>query len=202
MQKKIFIILSIVLVLVLCIWVVSTPGLISQKSCFDYEDWSDMQDEPWMIITGYKDSKYCSKDIVMPSEIKGVPVKEIGRGAFFMKRVQSVVLPEGLEHIKEAAFFGNSIDTLIIPSSVIGVYELAFYGNEITELIIEDGVVHILDQAFYNNKLESIIIPNSVGDLQFGAFMNNPISEIIIDREDNIFADEWEEIGFPIELLP
>lgn len=122
--------------------------------------WNNGDD--YISTNEYVDNRWCSKDVVIPSEIKGISVREIGGSAFSRKEINSLQLSDSIEHIKRFAFYGNNLKKVNIPGSVITVYENALSGNQINELDIEEGVQMIFYHAFEDNYIRIVEIPSSV----------------------------------------
>ena len=78
-------------------------------------------------------------NVVIPSEIDGLPVTRIGNDAFKGKNnVTGVVLPETLEYIGEYAFYDldNLTGVLVIPKSVKTIGGHAFQVSGVTGVVI------------------------------------------------------------------
>ena len=125
------------------------------------------------IITGYYGEE---KKLIIPSELNGHPVAEIGDEAFFRNRfVNSVVIPEGVKTIGKKAFCKcRFLNTVIIPESVETIKETAFSGNRyLSSVMLPYGLKVIGDSAFSDcDKLSSVEIPGSVTSLGDFAFWN------------------------------
>ncbi len=115
-----------------------------------------------------------SETIIIPSEIQGYRVTEIGENAFAdCSTLTSISLPDGLISIGEGAF-GNclSLTSIEIPNTVTNIGGYAFYGcSSLGSVIIPDDVTSIGESAFYGcTSLNSVQIPDSVeciGDYAF-----------------------------------
>lgn len=87
------------------------PATLVEKS-----DYSYTVENGCVTITGYAGSK---RQIVIPSDIGGMPVTKIGESAFRDCAITSVIIPDGVKYIDWFAFSGCSILAKIsIPSSV------------------------------------------------------------------------------------
>ena len=129
-------------------------------------------------ITGY--SRSGPKDVVIPSEINGVPVTVIGSGALDNLDLSSLVLPDTIVIIRDSAFAYNNLTNLVIPNSVEIIDSWSFYMNNITNLTIGNKVKRIGDSAFEFSSLTSVTIPDSVTFLGNYAFRENKLTKINI----------------------
>lgn len=100
------------------------------------------------VITRYTGT---SKDVVIPDEIEGVDVVEIGFYAFEAKYdVRSVVVPETVTLIGEGAFMDcASLETINIPEAVTGIDRGAFVAcTSLKEMTIPENVTYVHEEAF------------------------------------------------------
>ena len=99
-------------------------------------------------ITGYTGS---AESLVIPSELGGKPVTEIGEWAFaYYSSLTEVTIPEGVTSIRAFAFRSCS---------------------SLTKATISEGVTSIGDSAFaYCSSLTEVTIPKSVTSIEFFAF--------------------------------
>ena len=86
--------------------------------------------------------------ISIPSEINGLPVKEIDRFAFDDKNLTSVIIPDTVEIIGEHAFSRNQISNLKLPISLVSVGEKAFSKNKLVSVCIPETLTEIGKEAF------------------------------------------------------
>lgn len=139
-----------------------------------------------------------SETVQIPSEIDGVPVKEIAEGAFRAdSKLKKLVIAEGVEKIGYSAFAHcKCLETVDIPSSVTDVSAGSFYGtpwledNDDRYIIVGDDVLimyqgaerkpilpkrikHIAKEAFFENEFVMYItLPEGVLDVSDYAFSN------------------------------
>jgi len=85
---------------------------------------SDFKFDGKGTITGYTGS---ATSVVIPSRIGGVPVTAIGRMAFELKGLTSVIIPNSVTTIGAGAFSMNKFTSITIPASVTFIGEYAFY---------------------------------------------------------------------------
>ncbi|AUW37073.1 hypothetical protein C1937_01235 [Metamycoplasma hominis] len=120
-------------------------------------------------------------------------VKEIGESAFSgCKKLEEVILNEGLKKIGAWAFSNTNIESITIPGSVKEIGEGAFLGcKKLEEVILNEGLEKIGAEAFLNTKIESITIPGSVkeiGDMAFSDCTN--LEEVILNEGLEIIGAE------------
>ena len=132
-----------------------TATYCSTRSDFTYTDnGSDI------TITGYTGS---DTDIIIPSNIIGKPVVEIGDNAFKNNTtLTSVIIPDSVTIIGSSAFYGcTGLTSITIPNSVTSIGNYAFvYCSSLTSITIPDSVTTIYSQAFQGSALISINIPS------------------------------------------
>ncbi|MBO5609301.1 MAG: leucine-rich repeat protein [Eubacterium sp.] len=116
-------------------------------------------------ITGV-DSRVTS--IVIPSEIKGYPVRRIGDWAFSDSSLTSVTIPESVNWISKYAFSG--CDNLCVTVTYPFSFSDRYIENVDINVIVSDSVTRIGSGAFKNKRIRNIIIPNSVTSIGDDAF--------------------------------
>ena len=113
-------------------------------------------------------------DIVIPSEVDGIPVTSINRFAFVnCTSLTSIIIPNSVTEIGAGAFKGcTSLTSIIIPNSItkIGVYMIK-YCTSLTSITIPNSVTEI-DEFTFNGctSLTNITIPNSITNISHTAF--------------------------------
>jgi hypothetical protein len=87
-----------------------------------------------IIIDGYTGSQ---KEVIIPSEIDGIPVRIIGERAFYGMSISSVKIPDGVRELSWFAFY-NCFDLhdIYIPASVNSIGYAAFDGCPRKELTL------------------------------------------------------------------
>ena len=101
-------------------------------------------------------------DINMEADPDLKKVKVIGRKSLNDRDLTSVVLPDGLEIIREHTFSNNKLTTIAIPNSVTSIGRGAFSSNQLTNVTIGNSVTSIGYGAFSGNQLTNITIGNGV----------------------------------------
>ena len=179
----------------------------TESSCFVF-------DETTGTITNYKDidanGNECPKDVVIPRQIGGVDVVNIGtvpfdseelsmsrgvtRGldpiiAFREKGLTSVIIPDGVKRIRIMAFRDNQLTSVRIPDSVTTIGDDAFAFNKLTSLTIGNNVQTIGAYAFNENQLTSVTIPDSVTTIGNYAFQLNQLISMTIGNNITTIGD-------------
>ena len=105
-------------------------------------------DDGTLEITKYVGN---SATCVIPSEINGKKVTQIGYNAFSSRtELTSITIPDGVTIIGNSAFSDcTSLETVTIPNSVTQIYTRAFYNcTSLKEVTIPASVTDIGDEAF------------------------------------------------------
>ena len=138
-------------------------------------------------------------NIVIPAEYDGLPVTEVGYGAFQgLDNLTSVILPDSitnlgyyvfancsnltyvrlsssLDYLADHAFLNcSNLNDLIIPESCTGIGGDAFYNcSNLTSIVIPDSVTLVGGHAFWNcTNLTSITISDNITSIGTSAFDN------------------------------
>lgn len=79
--------------------------------------------------------------------------KEIGTQAFYgCSALKDIVLPEGVEYIRDGAFSGAAIEAIHLPNTLKVIEKNAFVCEKLKTITIPASVEKIEAQAFQNNK--------------------------------------------------
>ena len=131
-----------------------------------------------ITITGFIPTM--PREITIPSEINGYPVRSIGPRAFYLRSITSVTIPNSVIYIGAWAFRYSGLESVTIPNSVTHIGGFAFYGNRLESVTISNSVTQIRVFAFSNNQLTSVTIPNSVTRIETSAFARNQLTSVTI----------------------
>lgn len=122
------------------------------------------------IITKYKDE---NPTVVVPGQIKEIPVS-IAPGTFASNNhIQTVYLEEGVTSISPSAFeYCDSLQSIEIPGSVTKIEELAFSNcKQLQSIVIPESVKSIGYLAFFGCKnLKSVTIGSNVKSIGGNVF--------------------------------
>ena len=168
-------------------------------------DWEYSVSDQEVCITKYTGYE---NDVVIPSQLGGLPVTSIGDSAFKKcDRIVSVVIPDGVKTIGHFAFeecaslinitipnsvtflgdgafynCANLTGNITIPYGVENIYWSTFIGCEkLTSVTLPDSVTYIGENAFFRcNSLTDINIPDSVKTIEKAAFYGCGFTSITI----------------------
>ena len=153
------------------------------KSQFEYVDGTE---KGTVMITGYKDE---SKDVTIPSKLRGKKVTQIDTSAFEESDITSIEIGDNVTYIGKSAFRGcKSLKTVKLGKSILNIDEGSF--NDCTSLknveledggnfVIKDGVLLSADMktlyfALPYAKLGNYTCPSEVETINSLAFYNCP----------------------------
>ena len=155
-------------------------------------------------------------DVVIPTSIEGMVVKEIGSSSFEYSRyfnseghvrttssdrttvpyiTNSITIPEEVVYIGEKAFSSNSLRSVVLsPNSKLGRIDTsAFsYCKQLGSITLPSNLRIIGNRAFYYcEKLSSVIIPEGVTEIGSEAFSGcESLTSIVLPNSIKIIGDE------------
>ena len=145
-----------------------------------YVEYTLSEDGTYYIVSGVSGDKRGLKEFVVPEEVDGKPVREIGDGAFFQCYYLTVVtLNDNIEKIGESAFAYCSFSQFTIPDSVTEICYGAFGAcGKLVEITIPESVTTLKPLAFYHcSSLEKAYVKANVTVLEDGVFYNPVYNE-------------------------
>jgi hypothetical protein len=121
------------------------------------------------VVTGYGGNE---RDVKVPANIQGLPVKEIGTRAFRTSKITSVVISEGVTIIGDAAFQNSAaLHSVTLPNSLRTIGSDAFHGcGVLTAITLPNGITEIGVNAFANTALRSVTWPTGASVINDYAF--------------------------------
>lgn len=156
-------------------------------------------------IDGYAGTK---KNLIIPEEIDGYTITEIGNAVFYGEAIQTVVFPSTLKKIGkqafrysdlrsfsfagdetvevgDSAFSETSMEKIIVPANIKSIPWACFSGNmNVKSIVVEEGVETIGKFAFSDNQYAtSIKIPSTVKTIGENAFAGEMRVEQLIIAE-------------------
>lgn len=158
----------------------------------DYLYYEKNSDNTAVTIT---DCKETVTEVIIPSEIDGLPVTKIGYAVFKdCSKLTSVIIPDGVTEIERGAFWWcDSLTSVTIPDSVTKIGMWAFFNcSSLTSVTIPDGVTKIEHQLFEEcSSLTSVRIPDSVTEIDCNVFYG---CDALEDVYYNASKSEWDKI--------
>lgn len=159
--------------------------------------------EPLCIITGYGidlgggPDRVNFSEIIIPSEIEGVPVKRLENhlnaplrlGVFLDKnnsdeileeedikeiKIERFVIPDSVTYIKREAFAGEkTMKEVVWPKGMPVTNILVFSYSDIESVIFPEGVTELNTDLFLGcKKLKQVSLPKSLKKIDFRVFYN------------------------------
>ena len=181
-MKKTRRLLSLVLTLALCLGMAVTAQAASIS--YEVEGGKIYFNANTGTITGCDLS---ASRVDIPSEIYGVPVTAIGKGAFrsglTRAKLEQVTIPNTVTSIGDQAFYDcEFLTSVVIPDSVTSVGKQAFTScDALTSVVIGRGVTTIPREMFsYCESLTDLTIPGTVKFIDDMAFCNSGLTSVTL----------------------
>ncbi|WP_302166547.1 leucine-rich repeat protein [uncultured Ruminococcus sp.] len=159
----------------------------TDSSAFTYVNHGDS-----IEITGFNNSV---SDVVIPSEIEGLPVIAISVGAFYLSTITSIEIPNTVTSIGEMAFLGcTSLKSVKLSTGVAKIDKNAFGScSALREVQVakDNPNFSSLDGVLYSKAQDTLVIypaaktdaaytiPGGVTSVAMYAFSENPYLETI-----------------------
>lgn len=164
-----------------------STGIATATSAFTYVNHGDS-----IEITGFNNSV---SDVVIPSEIEGLPVTAISVGAFYLSTITSIEVPDSVTSIGEMAFLGcTSLKSVKLSTGVAKIDKNAFGScSALQEIQVakDNPNFSSLNGVLYSKKQDTLviypaaktdaayIIPSGVTSVAMYAFSENPYLETL-----------------------
>jgi hypothetical protein len=144
-----------------------------------------------VIITAYTGK---AAQVRIPPVIKGLPVKEIGDGAFYWTSITSVIIPNGVTVIGERAFsVCFALVSVSIPEGVTTIGDRSFsHCQRLSAVTLPQSLTSIGSNAFsYCWSLSSVTFKTtSLASIPNGTFWNcNTLAKLIIPEGVTIIGE-------------
>ena len=154
-------------------------------------------------ITAYNGD---DENVVIPSEIGGVPVTKVegGNEDFFEdKNVVSVVFPAGVKTINSVCWNSQTLQSVTLPEGVEELAENAFMScSSLSEINLPSTLKTIGSYAFMDcGALESVEIPGGLETLGSSSFYKSGLKEIDLSDCTNLQLLYREQFGYCEDLV-
>ncbi|NLC48059.1 MAG: leucine-rich repeat domain-containing protein, partial [Tenericutes bacterium] len=187
-----------------------SPSLATNDNCFDFDSSTGTIIEYYDYQNDNSSNPICPTDVVIPSKINGVTVREIGSWAFAYYNYatynennnnDTVLLSNSTEKYtvsnlstkntkniknintgsnKAIALRHEKITSVVIPDTVEIIGDSSFIVNEITSLVIPNSVTYIGAGAFERNDIVNLILGDGLQTIEYAAFQRNAIENLTI----------------------
>lgn len=163
MIKKISAVLTVCFILA----ALAVPAFAEEETPISHF-WCETYDNEYVSIKKYAGGY--ETEVVIPAEKGGLPIKIIEDRAFSYnnRNIQSVIIPEGIEHIGEKAF-GNckNMVSVTIPDSVEYIGYGAFSDcGLLRSAELPDSAAYLGESAFcYCRSLENVTLPDGLENI-------------------------------------
>lgn len=140
----------------------------------------NLDGEDFITLTKYMGRK---TDVVVPTELDGLPVTEIGAGCFAETSVVSVTVPDSILVIESGAFSKcAALTSVTLPE------EMLYLGNQVfaecTSLkeitLPASGVTMYSWGMFIGSGVESVVLPENLDVLPSNFFLGSALKEITL----------------------
>lgn len=143
-------------------------------------------------LTAYYGEKV---DVVIPAEVDGKKVTEIGGGIFYgCTLLESIKIPDSVIEIGDEAFWGcESLKSINLPKNITKIASYTFAECKLlNNVIIPEKVSEIKEGAFWGCRLlENLIVPESIEEIESAAFVNCPrLKNVYIPAQNNIYIED------------
>ena len=142
-----------------------------------------------LMIYWYKGNQ---KNVVIPSEINGIPVtcvemlwtdKEMqdkyGDPWYDTSNIESVVVPDSVKVLEGSFYNLENLKSVTLPEGLKRIWDRAFYGcNKLTEIDIPDSVVTVYTDVFENCGITEIEFGENIKVFDFEKFGKSNIEKM------------------------
>ena len=122
--------------------------------------------------------------VKLSANVVDIPQSAFNAGSATTMRIQSLVIPEGVQTIGRQAFTGAHIENLTLPSTLTEIGQSAFGNHQLTELTIPGSVEEIGKYAFRISQdglekgLTHLVLNEGLVTIGQYAFVGNMLTEV------------------------
>lgn len=160
---------------------------------YEFAFYTSEEGEECAEVVRYKGDK---KEIIVPNDYEGKPVRRICEAAFLdvfnrSSAARSVVLQSNMRNICMRAFAKSDIHTIVIPGNVETIETSAFMEcYELENIWLGEGVKYMGEYAFAGAKTKELIIPDSVSYIGDKCFLGTSAKLIFRGEEYDSSSEE------------
>ncbi|MGN0613483.1 MAG: leucine-rich repeat protein [Porcipelethomonas sp.] len=146
-----------------------------------------------------------SAEIVIPDQIEGLPVENIGEKAFKgLTNLETITIPDTIEQIEQMAFYNcSSLANINFPDKYVNIDSMAFSSTKwfnsrlsdtmylgkmlyrcptypLSRFTVKEGTIGICEKAFYNKNITEVILPESLEVIDEEAFLYSSLKKLDI----------------------
>ena len=174
-------------------------GMVYNTATWDGENIpiNTLPEDPNFVLEFTSDKKaviikqYIGSDsnVIIPAEIGGYPVTEIGYRAFaYNNNLKSVVIPGSVRFIGNEAFLWcENLISVKLNEGLQVIDNMAFWGCAISEITLPNSLVELRYNSLGNTRLNYIHIPANVQNIDEAFWMCGSLSEITVDSANKYF---------------
>ena len=120
---------------------------------------------------GEKAFIYAMKDVSWQEKLE-IPntVTYIGASAFEYCRIETVIISDNVEDLRERTFAYCNIQDIHLPTKLKHIGMMAFFSNSMDNLKLPDGLETIGAEAFVGLNVKKLVIPSSIRKMDEFAF--------------------------------
>jgi len=156
--------------------------------------WEKTEDGSGLILTKYTpDHTNGYPFLVMPAELDGQPVTELGENLFEnYEDLEGVIMLSNLQTIGKSAFSGcSALSHVELPGTLKVIGNSAFFSTyALTGITLPEGLEEIGFDAFWDGGLTSIHIPASVTKLCGNPFSTRYLQDVTMDEGNSTYSNE------------
>lgn len=193
------------------------PGIVSAEEIkpeeFNFQNkFYDEASVYEYVLNSYGEARINSymgteKNVVIPAEIDGHKVTEIGAISFLYSDIVSVKIPEGVKRIGAEAFMlCSELETVELPEGLEFIGDEAFeICEKLSSVNLPDSVTEIGGLAFERcGSLKSINIPAGIREIKWGAFAGCGFEKVVLPENLKVipyrafeYCDDMTELIIP-----
>ena len=122
--------------------------------------------------------------VKLSKNVTDIPGSAFSAGTAVDMKLETLVIPEGVQTIGKSAFAGTHVENLSLPETLTSIGDAAFQNHQLTEVTIPGSVVSIGKDAFKITQeglakaLTQVILQEGLQTIGKEAFLGNKITEI------------------------